>query len=79
MHGKRLDAALVQLVDEFSRSYLQQLIERGSATINSQVVHKAATKIKAGDTLSIVLHATPQSQAFKPEAMDIEIVYEDAH
>ena len=79
VHGKRLDAALVQLVDEFSRSYLQQLIERGSATINSQVVHKAATKIKAGDTLSIVLHATPQSQAFKPEAMDIEIVYEDAH
>lgn len=79
VHGKRLDAALVQLVDEFSRSYLQQLIERGSATINSQVVHKAATKIKAGDTLSIVLHATPQSQSFKPEAMDIEIVYEDAH
>ena len=79
VHGKRLDAALVQLVDEFSRSYLQQLIERGAATLNSQVVHKAATKVKAGDNLSIVLHATPQSQAFKPEAMHIEVVYEDDH
>jgi len=79
VHGKRLDAALVLLVEEFSRSYLQQLIERGAVTLNAQVVLKASTKIKAGDTLSIVLHATPQSQAFKPELMAIDVVYEDAH
>ncbi|HMS27813.1 MAG TPA: RluA family pseudouridine synthase [Burkholderiaceae bacterium] len=79
VHGKRLDAVLVHLVEEFSRSYLQQLIERGAATLNSQVVQKAATKIKAGDTVTIVLHATPQSQAFKPESLDIDVVYEDAH
>lgn len=79
VHGKRLDAALVHLIDEFSRSYLQQLIERGAATLNSQVVYKAATKIKVGDTLTIVLHATSQSQAFKPEAIDIDVVFEDAH
>jgi 23S rRNA pseudouridine1911/1915/1917 synthase len=28
-HGERLDRALVDIVPEFSRSYLQQLIELG--------------------------------------------------
>ena len=78
-HGLRLDSALVQLVTEFSRSYLQQLIERGAAHLNGLVVLKAATKIKAGDKLSIELHATPQSQAFKPEFIEFDVVYEDEH
>lgn len=78
-HGLRLDNALVQLVTEFSRSYLKQLIERGAARLNGLVVLKAATKVKAGDKLSIELHATPQSQAFKPEIVDFEVVYEDEY
>ena len=32
-HGQRLDLALVELVSEFSRSYLQQLIDGGSLTL----------------------------------------------
>lgn len=76
-HGLRIDSALVQLVSEFSRSYLQQLIERGAARINGLIVLKAATKVKAGDKLSIELYATPQSQAFKPEFIQFEVVYED--
>lgn len=78
-HGLRLDTALVQLVTEFSRSYLQQLIERGAARLNGLVIVKAATRIKAGDKLSIELHATPQSQAFKPEFIEFEVVYEDEY
>ena len=31
LHGQRLDRALAQMVPEFSRSYLQQLIEQGDA------------------------------------------------
>lgn len=78
-HGLRLDSALVQLVTEFSRSYLQQLIERGAAQLNGLAVLKAATKVKAGDKLTIELHATPQSQAFKPEFMALDVIYEDEH
>ena len=78
-HGLRLDAALVRLVTEFSRSYLQQLIERGLASLNGLNVSKAATKIKVGDKLTIELHETPQSQAFKPEYVDFEVVFEDEH
>lgn len=78
-HGSRLDRALVELVPEFSRSYLQQLIELDGVKINGVVVRKASTRIKASDKGSIELRPTPQSQAFKPEAMALDIVYEDAY
>ena len=78
-HGLRFDQALVELVPEFSRSYLQQLIERGAVTLDRLGACKASTRVRAGDRGSIELRPTPQSQAFKPEAMALEIVYEDEH
>ena len=78
-HGSRLDKALAGLVPEFSRNYLQQLIEAGGVTVKGIKTVKTSAKVKAGDELSIELRPTPQSQAFKPEAMALEIVYEDAH
>lgn len=79
LHGQRLDRALAQLVPEFSRSYLQQLIEQGDAWVDGQVTTKVSTKIRLGHRLQITLRATPQSQAFVPEAMPIDVVYEDDH
>ncbi|MDB5849196.1 MAG: pseudouridine synthase [Rhodoferax sp.] len=78
-HGMRLDRALVDLVPEFSRSYLQQLIESGAVTLLGQVAHKAAAKVRVGDTGAIELRPTLQSQAFKPEAMALDVVFEDPH
>jgi 23S rRNA pseudouridine1911/1915/1917 synthase len=78
-HGLRVDNALVQLVSEFSRSYLKQLIEQGSARLNGQIVTKVASKVKVGDILAIDLQATPQSQAFKPEKVAFEVIFEDEH
>jgi 23S rRNA pseudouridine1911/1915/1917 synthase len=78
-HGMRVDSALAQLVSEFSRSYLKQLIEQGSARLNGKVVVKTASKVKVGDLLAIDLQATPQSQAFKPEKVDFEVIFEDEH
>lgn len=77
-HGERLDRALTQLAPEFSRSYLQQLVDAGWAQVNGKVLTKQSHKVKAGDLLRIELRPTPQSQAFKPEAMDIHVVYQDA-
>ena len=77
-HGSRLDRTLASLVPEFSRSYLQQLIEAGMVQLNGAVVIKPSTKTRAGDALVIELRPTPQSQAFVPEAMALEIVFEDA-
>ncbi len=79
LQGQRLDRVLAQLVPEFSRSYLQQLIEQGEALIDGRVCTKVSAKVRLGHQLQITLRATPQSQAFVPEAMPIDVVYEDAH
>lgn len=79
MHGERLDRALSQLAPEFSRSYLQQLIGAGFAQLNGQVVTKQSHKVKVGEGLQLELHPTPQSQAFKPEKMNLNVVYQDDH
>ena len=78
-HGQRLDVALVQIVPEFSRSYLQQLVNSGAVAHNGLTQTKSSAKVKAGDRLNIELKPTPQSQAFKPEHMSLDIVHEDAH
>ncbi len=78
-HGLRLDRALADLVPEFSRSYLQQLIEAGAVRVKGAVVTKPSAKLHAGEAVQIELRPTLQSQAFKPQAMALDVVYEDAH
>jgi len=78
LHGGRLDRALVELVPEFSRSYLQQLIESGAVTLHGKPALKPSAKVRAGDVGTIELRPTLQSQAFKPEAMALDVVFEDA-
>ena len=78
-HGQRLDRALVELVPEFSRSYLQQLIDLEGVTVNGLVMNKPSTRVKATDVGTIELRPTPQSQAFKPETMALTVVFEDEH
>lgn len=78
-HGQRLDRALVDVAPEFSRSYLQQLIEAGCVAVNDKPTLKSSQKVRAGDRVVIELRPTPQSQAFKPEDIALQVVYEDAH
>lgn len=79
LHGARLDRALADLVSEFSRSYLQQLVGNGSVELNGLVCVKPSARVKAFDRLTIELKPTPQSLAFKPEAMPLDVVFEDEH
>ncbi|MBZ0225223.1 MAG: RluA family pseudouridine synthase [Comamonas sp.] len=78
-HGLRLDKALALLVPEFSRSYLQQLLEQGAVQLNGRVGVKPAHKVRAGDLLRVQMRPTEQSQAFHPEPIQIDVVYEDEH
>jgi 23S rRNA pseudouridine1911/1915/1917 synthase len=78
-HGQRLDRALVDMVPEFSRSYLQQLIEAGQVSLQGQVARKAAARVRVGDAVGIELRPTPQSQAFKPQSIPLDVVFEDDH
>ena len=77
LHGERLDRALTIAAPEFSRSYLQQRIAAGDVRNNGAVVSKASAKVRAADRLQIDLRPTPQSQAFLPEDMPLDIVYQD--
>ncbi len=55
------------------------MIEAGAVQLNGVAAGKASAKVKAGDELGIELKPTPQSQAFKPEPMDLDVVFEDEH
>ncbi|WP_042415685.1 RluA family pseudouridine synthase [Comamonas aquatica] len=78
-HGSRLDKALVDLVPEFSRSYLQQLLAQEAVQVNDRRVTKASHKVKLGDVLAVEMRPTAQSQSFRAEAMALDVVYEDEH
>jgi len=78
-HGQRLDRALAVQVPEFSRNYVQQLIEAGAVTVNGASARRSSQRVKAGDTGAVELRPTPQSQAFRPEPMPLRVVFEDAH
>lgn len=78
-HGIRLDKAISELLPEFSRNYLQQLIAARRVTLQTAVIDKASAKVKAGDSIVVELRPTPQSQAFKPQAMSIDVVFQDEH
>lgn len=78
MHGWRVDRALAALIPEFSRSYLQQLMADGALALRGAVFRKPAARIAAGDRLTIELRPTQQAQAFVPQAMALDVVFEDA-
>ncbi|KAF1022800.1 MAG: Ribosomal large subunit pseudouridine synthase D [Paracidovorax wautersii] len=85
-NGQRLDKVLAELLPEFSRSYLQQLIEQGLVRKKNvkpgdavAAPAKASLKTKAGEEWVVELRPTPQSQAFKPEPMALDIVHRDEH
>ena len=80
-NGDRLDRVLATLLPEFSRSFLQQLLAEGCVEqlgLAPRVMSKASAKVRLGERYQVTLRPTPQSQAFKPEPMDLNVVYEDA-
>ncbi len=78
-HGQRLDKALAQWVPEFSRSYLQALLLQGAVLVNGRKGVKPSAKVKVGDSIEVELRPTQQSQAFLPQDIPLNVVYEDAH
>ncbi len=78
-HGQRLDKLLVAIAPEFSRSHLQSLIERGLVRIDGEAARAASQKLRAGQRVAVELVGTEESRAFRPEAMALAVVHEDAH
>jgi 23S rRNA pseudouridine1911/1915/1917 synthase len=75
--GERLDKVLSKLVPQYSRSRIQQWIEAGRVTVDGQP-GKGKTTVLGDEDIIILPQAAPEEQAFKPESMDLSIIYEDA-
>ncbi|MFG6448446.1 RluA family pseudouridine synthase [Roseateles sp. BYS180W] len=77
--GLRLDKFLVGLAPEFSRSHLQALVNRGVVRVDGQVQTQASRKLRFAQRVEVELHPTEESRAFVPQAMPLDVVYEDEH
>ena len=78
-HGQRLDKTLVQMAPEFSRSHLQQLIDKGHVQVDGVVAATASRGLRIGQALLLELVPTEESQAFRPQPMALALLYEDQH
>ena len=76
--GQRFDRYLTTMLNDLSRTSVQQLITNGSALVNGQK-SKSGYMLRDGDEIQLsafapVMNAGPA----RPAAIDLEIVYEDA-
>lgn len=73
--GVRLDAFLASQIEGWSRARLQRLIEAEDVLVNGKLA-KPSYKLREHDQLEVEL-VSPATTNFTPEAVPIEIVYED--
>ena len=76
MNGTRLDLVLSAALEEFSRSFIQKLLEGGSVSVNGNICTEKKYKAQTGDTVEMDI---PKPEKLEVEAEDIplDIVYED--
>ena len=72
---KRVDMYLSALFSDFSRSYIQKMIDREQVSVNWKIISKNL-KIKNRDEIEIEI-VTQKLEEVLPEKMDFDIVFED--
>lgn len=73
--GKRLDQFLVQIIEDTSRTDVQNRIKEGLITVNGNTV-KPNYKIKEDDLIESLERQLVDSE-IKPENLNLDIIYED--
>lgn len=76
--GQRVDAWLATLWPDLSRSRVQGLIGAGKLSVDGALVAAAKDKTRAGATYALQL-PPPEPAAPQPEAIPLNIVFEDEH
>ncbi len=74
--GWRLDQFLAGALDGVSRSRVQQLVEQGDVLVEGKR-EKASLKLRGGETVSVQGEQNINPLEARPEAIPLEIVYED--
>ncbi|OIQ80407.1 ribosomal large subunit pseudouridine synthase D [mine drainage metagenome] len=76
--GLRLDLALAKLLPDYSRSRLQGWIKEARVRVDDQAA-TVKQKVFGGERVHIMPQPPMEESAFKAEAIDLAIVYEDEH
>ena len=72
---RRIDVFLANKLESFSRSYIQDLIKKGKATINGKAV-KANYRLREGEGIVLDI-PKPEPLEILPENIPLDILYED--
>jgi len=70
----RVDMYLSTLFTDFSRSYIQKIIDNGEVKVNGKIINKNL-KIQKKDEIELIIHI--EKLELKAENIPIDIVYED--
>ena len=73
--NKRVDMYLSTLFNDFSRSYIQKMIDRWNVSVNNNKISKNL-KIKSRDEINIEIIIEKLDEVL-PEKMDFDIIFED--
>ena len=74
--GLRLDQALAQLLPQYSRARLAAWVRAGRVTVDGRTL-APRDKLHGGEQIAVHPALSPDETAFRPEAMPLQIVYED--
>lgn len=77
VEGYRLDVYLTRRLQSYSRTLVQRLIKEGLVTVNNKRT-KPGYALSHGDTIVLMLPRLIEPQ-MKPEAIPLDIIYEDDH
>lgn len=73
--GVRIDKCLSEILTDYSRAYIQKLMEDGNISVNSKTV-KSNYKLKLGDNVEVIV-PEPEELEILPENIPLDIIYED--
>ena len=76
--GHRLDKVVAGLVPQFSRSRIQLWFDGGHVQVDGKPARGKDTAY-GDETVVIVPQSAPEDEAYTPEAIDLNIVFEDEH
>lgn len=77
-YGQRLDQALAEMFSDYSRSRIKTWIQQEQVRLDGEVVSKPREKVLPGQ--QVLVNAELEDEVrFEPEAIELNIVYEDDH
>ncbi len=76
--GQRLDKFLTACLPSLSRARIQALLEQECVTVGGKITADASAKTKINQQYQVIIPETKPSHIL-PQAMDMDIVFEDKH